>query len=231
MQEYLYALRMFKSLLKYSWILKKPEYEMEAYKGIALCFYYQGLMKKSNFYYKRFLEGKLEPDVSNMKIYTLKRYTNKFKIKLLDKPERISYSSTSVFKIRDKTTDYSSAVNYIDGIRNSSLSKRRLRVRYETPIDMIRDNDLPDPSIGNNAKGDLFVRMKKAKVTYRNIKRNQREASGEIGQGEDISRSSSNHSFEEVIETKKPVKTSRRLLTKKNPLDNDSSESEEPRPE
>jgi tetratricopeptide (TPR) repeat protein len=230
MQEYLYALRMFKSLLKYSWIDNKPEYEMEAYKGIALWFYYQGIMKKSNFYYRRFMKGKLEPDDSNMKIYSLKRYVNKFKISMLvQAKEKVSYSSTTVYKIRDYTTDYSMAVSFINGVKDSQMSKRSLKVRLETPIGQIRDNDLPDPSIGNNAKGDLFVRMKKAKQTYKNIRKKQMEASGEVEKEEDVSRSSSNYSLEEVIETKKPVKINKLLLKKT--LEGDSSENEENRPD
>lgn len=67
-------------MLTYSWILNNFEYEILAYKGIAICYYYQALMKKSNFYYRRFAKGKVEPDTSNMKIYALKKYTNPFKI-------------------------------------------------------------------------------------------------------------------------------------------------------
>mmetsp|Transcript_28164 Transcript_28164/g.24893 ORF Transcript_28164/g.24893 Transcript_28164/m.24893 type:complete len:101 (+) Transcript_28164:827-1129(+) len=100
---------MFKSLLKYSWIDKNIEVEFEAYKGMALCYYYQGLLKKSNFYYQRYMKGKNEPDSSNMKIYSIKRYVNEFKIKLLEKPEKVSYSSTKVYKVRDSTIDYSIA--------------------------------------------------------------------------------------------------------------------------
>ena len=45
MQEYQYALRSYKLMLTYSWILKNVEYEILAYKGIAHWYYYQGLMK------------------------------------------------------------------------------------------------------------------------------------------------------------------------------------------
>lgn len=58
MKEYQYSLRMYKLLLKYSWLDKLPENEIESYKGIALCYYYQGLLNKSAFYYDRYMKGK-----------------------------------------------------------------------------------------------------------------------------------------------------------------------------
>ena len=51
--------------------------------------------------------GNKEPENSNMRIDSLKRYSNEFKRKEIS--EKISYSSSQVFKIRDSTKDYSLA--------------------------------------------------------------------------------------------------------------------------
>jgi len=41
------ALRCFKLMLKYSWICNSIRHENNAYKGIAFCYYYLGIMDKS----------------------------------------------------------------------------------------------------------------------------------------------------------------------------------------
>lgn len=98
-----------------------------------------------------------------MWIYSLKRYNNDFKISQIVQKEKISYSSTTVFKIRDSTVDYSLASKYLDGEKDSQISKRSLHLKIEITVDKIQDKDLPSPSIGNNSKGNLFLRMRKAK--------------------------------------------------------------------
>ena len=158
---------------------------------------------KSNFYYRRFAKGKIEPDSSNMKIYAMKRYTNQFSISGLKKEEKISYENGLIIKTRDYTNDYSFAAKFINDSEvisemnkevpsspmNWSLSKfkfdmkeyemkelsrqndtirrlfsrngkRNLRLKIETNIENVLDKDLPSPSISNNSKGNLFVKMK-----------------------------------------------------------------------
>lgn len=130
-------------MLKYAWLDKNVDFEIQAYKGIAYWYYYLGLLKKSKlyficinrscegnfdliigtFYYKRFSKGKQEPESSNMKIYALKRYVNEFKIRQLEKPERMSYTSTTVYKIKDYTNDYSVAVKYLDQLTKEETER------------------------------------------------------------------------------------------------------------
>jgi len=57
-KEYKYSLRMYKLLLKYSWLENNIETEIEAYKGMALWYYYQGFLKKSFLLYNRYINGK-----------------------------------------------------------------------------------------------------------------------------------------------------------------------------
>ncbi|CAI2386625.1 unnamed protein product [Moneuplotes crassus] len=174
LKEYKYSLRMFKLILKYAWMEKNIEWEFEAYKGMAICYYYQGLLEKSNFYYKRYIRGKNEPIDSNLRIYALKRYTNEYRMDQVNlRKDRTEYSNNLVHKIRDSTIDYSFACDFIEGVQNSQISKRSVYMKLETPVETLRDKDLPSPSIGNNNKGNLFVRMRKAKKILSNMKGEQ----------------------------------------------------------
>jgi len=105
--------------------------------------------------------GNKEPENSNMRIDSLKRYSNEFKRKEIS--EKISYSSSQVFKIRDSTKDYSLAWKYLEGTRDSRMSKHAFHFTIETPVDKLKDRDLPSPRVGNTSKGNLFLRMRKAK--------------------------------------------------------------------
>lgn len=199
LKEYQFSLRMFKLLLKYAWLEKNVEHEFDAYKGIAICYYYQGLLKKSNFYYKRYVKGKKEPLNSNMRLYSIKRYTNEFEIKQLRKrSEKTRYTETVVYKIRDSTIDYSIASKFIDGSKDSQIAKRTVYLKLETPVAKLRDKDLPSPSIGNNSKGNLFLRMRKAKKILKDIKTKEKEAEGEVEVEEVKSTDSSELPIEEV---------------------------------
>lgn len=56
-----------------------------------------------------------------MKVYALKRYVNEFKIRELEKPERMSFTDSAVFKIKDYTNDYAGAVKYLDQLQKPDL--------------------------------------------------------------------------------------------------------------
>ncbi|CAI2383766.1 unnamed protein product [Moneuplotes crassus] len=171
LKEYKYSLRMFKLILKYAWMEKNLKWEFEAYKGMAISYYYQGLLHKSYFYYNRYIKGKKEPVDSNLRIYSLKRYNNDYKLNYVNaRKERTEYHDNMVHKIKDYTTDFSVACNFIDGKRNSQISKRSVYLKIEIPVEELKDKDLPSPSIENNSKGNLFIRMRKAKQIINNMK-------------------------------------------------------------
>ena len=76
--EFKNALVSYKLMLKYSWISGSKEFELKSYEGVAHCYYYLEDLKKSLFYHSRFSRGKIEPEDSNIKSYSIDKYENKF---------------------------------------------------------------------------------------------------------------------------------------------------------
>ena len=60
-KEYTNALKWYKWILKYSWILQRNDIELKAYDNISFEYFYIGKIEKSKDYHDRYIRRILEP--------------------------------------------------------------------------------------------------------------------------------------------------------------------------
>lgn len=78
-KEYENAMKCYKNVLKYSWIMQRKDLELLAYDKLSVQFFYIGKIEKSKDYHNKYLYGYLEPKNSSIQALNMLKHQNKKK--------------------------------------------------------------------------------------------------------------------------------------------------------
>lgn len=74
---YNYAVQCFTKSLQFAWLLNKVVEELQCYDLIGMQYYYLGDVMKAKYYHDKMMNGKVEPDDSEVKRLGVARLKNK----------------------------------------------------------------------------------------------------------------------------------------------------------
>jgi hypothetical protein len=73
-KEYENAMKCYKNVLKYAWIMQRNDLEMLAYEKLSIQYFLIGRIDKSKDYHERYNHGYLEPKESSIQVLTIMKY-------------------------------------------------------------------------------------------------------------------------------------------------------------
>jgi hypothetical protein len=106
-KEYENAMKCYKNVLKYAWIMQRNDLEMLAYEKLSIQYFLIGRIDKSKDYHERYNYGYLEPKESSIQVLTNLKYQNQKKeivnidIKDLKYEDAIDSSSGFLSKLKE----------------------------------------------------------------------------------------------------------------------------------
>jgi len=152
-KEYENAMKWYKNILKYSWVLQNTDIESKAYDQLSFQYFYMGKIDKCHEYQSKYHSGYLEPRNSSIQSLTMLKYQNRRK-GYDRKSNEINYKSAV-----ESSNGFVTRIKEIlstedDGKAILSLYNYNevFKIRVQTPVHEIDNRDLPSPTTDPNER-------------------------------------------------------------------------------
>ena len=146
--------------MKYSWITKRTDIELEAYDKLSAEYFFIGKISKSQIYHSKYVRGILEPKESSIR--ALNNFKHENKIKEFNKiNERVQKYKPAVLWWSGYVSKIKEILRYEEDpslLLESFDYDETFRIRISTPVSKMSVSELPSPTINpTTTNGDKMI--------------------------------------------------------------------------